>query len=85
MTITLRCDDCGQFARMEELEDREATLGGLRHIYGSGCWPSDAFRVINLLWSAEVFRGSHKECLDFIYELVGDSLAILLLEIQEVR
>lgn len=83
--IKSRCDDCGQFARIEELEDREKHLGGLRHIYGFGCWPLDAFEVINLLRNTEVFRGSHKECLGFIHELVGDSLAILLLEIREVK
>ena len=33
------CDDCGQFARMEDLEDREPWNGGMRHKCGTGCWP----------------------------------------------
>ena len=36
-----KCDDCGQFARYEDLEEREPWLGGCRHRYGTGCWPKE--------------------------------------------
>lgn len=39
MAEYVRCDDCNQFARWEDLEDREPWLGGVRHRPGTGCWP----------------------------------------------
>lgn len=35
---SFRCDDCGRFAKLDDLNDREPHLGGLRHRGGKGCW-----------------------------------------------
>lgn len=35
----LRCDDCGRFAKADDLVSREPWLGGNRHRRGTGCWP----------------------------------------------
>jgi len=43
---SLRCVDCGQFAKAEELLDREPWLGGLRHRYGYGCANPKEFEKI---------------------------------------
>lgn len=37
----IRCDDCGQFAKADDLEVRESWMGGYRHRRGKGCWSSE--------------------------------------------
>lgn len=43
---SLRCDDCGQFAKAEELSAREPWLGGVRHREGFGCCSPEAIAKI---------------------------------------
>lgn len=40
------------------------------------------YKVINLIWNIEVFRGTRQECFDYIHDLVGDSMVALLLDVR---
>lgn len=40
------------------------------------------YKVINLIWNIEVFRGTREEYFDYIRDLVGDSMAALLLDVR---
>lgn len=44
----LRCDDCGQFAKANELVSREPWLGGVRHRNGFGCCSPEALERVKV-------------------------------------
>lgn len=46
---TIKCDDCGRYAKPDELIDREKHLGGVRHRRGYGCYPTQKQELVGEL------------------------------------
>lgn len=68
----IRCDDCGRFAKPDDLQNREPWLGGVRHRRGVGCYPFSTY------WTRKEEERAvrHGEWLDEMYEAAGDMLLL---------
>ncbi len=66
--MKIKCDDCGLWARENELQDREPHLGGVRHRKGFGCWPKKQMPIKTFgqfAWVKRIEAGkTQQECAD---------------------